>query len=199
MFTGLVEAIGRIRQCRDAGEAVVVTVEAPFTADLAVGDSVAVSGVCLTVTCLGDGTFTADMMPETLACTTARTWREGTAVNLERALALGGRLGGHVVQGHVDGTAKLVAREPGPRWDTLTFACVPTLGRYIAYKGSICVDGVSLTVSGVDEAGFTVSLIPATLAATTLGQARVGEACNIETDVLARYAERLSDFPKDAE
>ena len=164
------------------------------------GASVAVSGVCLTVTSLippqegGPGYLTFDVMPQTMRMTALGRLSVGSVVNLERALRADGRLDGHVVQGHVDGVARLVSRTPGPRWDDLRFALVETsvhLTRYIAPQGSIAVSGVSLTVTGVDATGFSVSLIPTTLDETTLGGLKPGQEVNIEVDVLAKYVERM--------
>lgn len=150
------------------------------------------SGVCLTVTDLpGDGTFAADVMPETLQRSTLGTLVARDTVNLERALPVGGRFGGHVVQGHVDGVGEVRERAAGPRWEDLTIAVQPDLARYVAQKGSIAVAGVSLTVTWVSDAAFGVSLIPTTLAATTLGAAVPGTRLNLEVDVLAKYTERL--------
>ncbi|MBD3689097.1 riboflavin synthase [Nanchangia anserum] len=199
MFTGLVEATGRLCRRVSVEGAAVVTIEAPFAADLAEGDSVSTAGVCLSVTSHTAQTFTADVMPETLAVTTLASLPEGTRVNLERALAANGRLGGHLVQGHVDGIGVVTACRPGPRWDEVDITCDVDVARYIAYKGSIAIDGVSLTVSAVTDNGFTVSLIPTTLEATTLGEIGVGTRVNLETDVMARYAERLTRAPKETE
>jgi riboflavin synthase len=162
------------------------------TSDARPGDSIAVSGVCLTVTELpGDGTFVADVMPETLRRTALGDVAPGSSVNLERALAVGGRYGGHVVQGHVDGVGTIVGRTPGPRWDDVEIELDPALARYVAEKGSITVSGVSLTVTHVSEERFGVSLIPTTLEATTLGKLAAGARVNLEVDVLAKYTERL--------
>ncbi|MDU0969002.1 MAG: riboflavin synthase [Actinomycetaceae bacterium] len=194
MFTGLVEAKGRLAARQATDGAAIVTIEAPFAGQLAEGDSVAVSGVCLTVIDHTDQVFRADVMPETLQMTTLGDVPEGGSVNLERALEAGARLGGHVVQGHVNGVGTIVERRPGPRWDEVTIEVPADLAPYIAYKGSVTVDGVSLTVSGVTDSTFQVSLIPATLADTTLGERAEGDRVNIETDVLARYVERLAQM-----
>jgi riboflavin synthase len=196
MFTGIVEETGRVRSLTHpdatAADAVLVVEADVVTRDAHPGDSIAVAGVCLTVTGLDEhGAFAVDVMPETLRRTGLGALRPGAAVNLERALPVGGRLGGHVVQGHVDGTAALLGRRPGPRWDELTFALPAALAPYVAPKGSVALDGVSLTVAAVDEETFTVCLVPTTLARTTLGAARVGDAVNVEVDVLAKYVERL--------
>ncbi|WP_194522629.1 riboflavin synthase [Cellulosimicrobium sp. JZ28] len=196
MFTGIVEEIGRVRGIGfpgGAGEDAVLTVEGPLAAsDAALGDSIAVNGVCLTVTSLGgDGSFTADVMPESLRRTALGDLVAGSPVNLERAVRADARLGGHVVQGHVDGVGVLVSRAPGERWDDLVLSAPGGLTRYVAEKGSIAVSGVSLTVTHVDDETFGVSLIPTTLEATILGRLVPGDRVNLEVDVLAKYVERL--------
>lgn len=197
MFTGIVEELGTVRAIDfpgvDAdGADAVLTVAGPLaTSDARPGDSIAVDGVCLTVTTVVDGAFTAEVMPETLRRTSLGGLAAGDLVNLERALPVHGRLGGHVMQGHVDGVATLVRRTPGPRWDELEFAAPAALTRYVAEKGSIALSGVSLTVTWVADEGLGVSLIPTTLAATTLGGLAPGGAVNVEVDVLAKYVERL--------
>jgi len=196
MFTGIVEETGRVRSLThpdDTAVDAVLVVEADVaTRDAHPGDSIAVAGVCLTVTGLDErGAFAVDVMPETLRRTGLGRLRPGDAVNLERALPVGGRLGGHVVQGHVDGTATLLARSPGPRWDELTFALPAPLAPYVATKGSVALDGVSLTVAEAGADTFTVCLVPTTLARTTLGALRPGDVVNVEVDVLAKYVERL--------
>jgi len=200
MFTGIVEELGSVvafdRPDADSATApapdAVLTVAGPLvTSDARPGDSIAVDGVCLTVTSVADGAFVAEVMPETLRRSSLETLRPGAPVNLERALPADGRLGGHVVQGHVDGVAALVRRTPGPRWDDLAFSAPGTLTRYVAEKGSIALAGVSLTVTWVADDGFGVSLIPTTLAATTLGRLAPGDVVNVEVDVLAKYVERL--------
>lgn len=196
MFTGIVEEIGRVAAVEHLGPDARLTIVGPLVVqDAGLGDSIAVDGVCLTVTELGPepGSFRVDAMPETLARTTLGRLRAGAAVNLERALPASGRLDGHIVQGHVDGTATIVARHPGPRWDDLELAVPRGLLRYVAQKGSLTVSGVSLTVTGVDDESAVVglSLIPTTLAATTLGTLARGDEVNLEVDVLAKYVERL--------
>jgi len=195
MFTGIVEEVGRVVALdrRDGEGDARLVVRGPLVVqDAHVGDSIAVAGVCLTVTELpGDGSFAADVMPETIHRSTLGTLAADDQVNLERALPVGGRYGGHVVQGHVDGVGEVRARVPGPRWEDLTIAIEPELARYVAEKGSIAVSGVSLTVTWVADAAFGVSLIPTTLAATTLGAAVPGTRLNLEVDVLAKYTERL--------
>ncbi|MBT0995163.1 riboflavin synthase [Cellulomonas sp. DKR-3] len=193
MFTGIVEELGSVVAIEDRGQDARLRVRGPLvTSDAHLGDSIAVDGVCLTVSDLpGDGTFTADVMPESLRRTALGSLVVGAPVNLERALAVGGRYGGHVVQGHVDGVGTVLARRPGERWDEVEVAVPPALARYVAEKGSIAVSGVSLTVTHVSDEAFGVSLIPTTLAGTTLGTLVVGSPVNLEVDVLAKYAERL--------
>lgn len=196
MFTGIVEEIGRVRGIAfpgGVGEDAVLTVEGPLAAsDAGLGDSIAVNGVCLTVTSLGgDGSFTADVMPESLRRTVLGDLVAGSPVNLERAVRADARLGGHVVQGHVDGVGTLVSRAPGERWDDLVLSAPGGLTRYVVEKGSIAVSGVSLTVTHVDAETFGVSLIPTTLEATILGRLVPGDRVNLEVDVLAKYVERL--------
>lgn len=199
MFTGIVEELGTVEAVEPGTDTDGVVTDARLrvrgplvTSDARPGDSIAVSGVCLTVTDLpGDGTFTADVMPETLRRTALGDLTTGTTVNLERALAVGGRYGGHVVQGHVDGVGTVLSRTPGPRWDDVEIGLDPALARYVAEKGSITVSGVSLTVTHVGDDSFGVSLIPATLAVTTLGALAPGARVNLEVDVLAKYTERL--------
>jgi riboflavin synthase len=198
MFTGIVEERGEVVAVgRDAGAAT-VTVRGPrVTADAAEGDSIAVNGVCLTVTAISGPTFTADVMAETLRRTTLGALAPGSPVNLERPLRLGGRLGGHLVQGHVDAVGAIVSRSPGQHWDVVRIVIPPGLARYIVEKGSVAVDGVSLTVSGAgggqdgEPPWFEVSLIPATLSGTTLGSAGPGSGVNLEVDVIGKYVERL--------
>ncbi|MBO3087172.1 riboflavin synthase [Cellulomonas dongxiuzhuiae] len=196
MFTGIVEEMGTVVALvpGDGAEADArLRVRGPLvTSDASLGDSIAVSGVCLTVAELpGDGSFVADVMPETLRRSALGDLAEGDPVNLERALAVGGRYGGHVVQGHVDGVGVVRSRRPGPRWDEVEIGLDPALARYVAEKGSITVQGVSLTVTHVGDDSFGVSLIPTTLQVTTLGALAPGAPVNIEVDVLAKYTERL--------
>ena len=196
MFTGIVEEIGTVREIAFPGgqeSDAVLTVHGPLaTSDAHLGDSIAVNGVCLTVTGVGqDGTFTADVMPESLRRTALGDLLAGSPVNLERAVRADTRLGGHIVQGHVDGVGELVSRTPGERWDDLVLAAPAGLTRYVAEKGSIAVAGVSLTVTAVTQTSFGVSLIPTTLEATVLGDLVPGDRVNIEVDVLAKYVERL--------
>jgi riboflavin synthase, alpha subunit len=193
MFTGIVEEIGEVVAVEPLGEDSRLVVRGPLaTSDARPGDSIAVSGVCLTVTALpGDGIFGADVMPETMRLTTLGELRPGSRVNLERSLRADSRLGGHVVQGHVDGVGTVRSRTPGPRWDEVLVELPRELAPLVARKGAITVDGVSLTVTDVGEDWFGVSLIPTTLAGTTLGAAAPGTRVNLEVDVLAKYVQRL--------
>ncbi|MEU5383087.1 riboflavin synthase [Kitasatospora cineracea] len=207
MFTGIIEELGEVVSIEEIGESSRIRLRGPVvTADARHGDSIAVNGVCLTVLDgneqLADrkGEFSADVMRETLQRSSLGVLRPGSRVNLERAMALGARLGGHLVQGHVDATGTLLSREPGdldadgnPRWEVLRFTLPQPISRYLVEKGSITVDGVSLTVVEAALDSFTVSLIPATLELTTLGAKQVGEPVNLEVDVLAKYVERLLD------
>lgn len=193
MFTGIVVEVGTVIEVRRLGPDAQLVIRAPgVVADTHPGASIAVSGVCLTVTEIGtDGSFTADLMPETLRRTALGQLAAGSQVNLEPALAVTGRLDGHIVQGHVDGVGTIASRDPGERWDEGWIEYEERLSKYVVEKGSIAVSGVSLTVSGLAEGCFKVSLIPTTLAQTILGKLRVGDQVNLETDVLAKYAERL--------
>jgi riboflavin synthase len=191
MFTGLVEATARVRRVQPDGDGVRLEVETPLAAELRQGDSIAVNGVCLTAVDPDGGRFQADVMAETLRRSSLGPLAEGDAVNVELPLRAGDRLGGHVVQGHVDGTGTVAeARDEGFA-RLVRIDAEPGLLRYVVEKGSIAVDGVSLTVAEVDEAGFTVSLIPETLERTTLGLAAPGRVVNLEVDVLAKYVEKL--------
>lgn len=197
MFTGIVEELGEVAGIEDLGEAARITLRCPqLAAGCSRGDSIAVNGVCLTVTAATATTFTADVMAETLRRSALGTLVAGRPVNLERPLRLDGRLGGHLVQGHVDGVGTVLSRAPGPHWDVVRIAVPPELSRYLVEKGSIAVDGVSLTISGLGgDPGapwFEVSLIPTTLQLTTLGRAQPGSAVNLEADVIAKYVERLA-------
>ncbi len=192
MFTGIVEELGTVTALELGADSARLTVRGPLvTSDAEHGASISVNGVCLTVTEHGEGAFTVDVMAETLHRTSLGALRPGDPVNLERAMAASSRFGGHVVQGHVDGTATITAREPGERWEVVRFTLPADLARYLVEKGSITVDGVSLTVVDVEDDAFSVSLIPTTLALTTLGTKGVGDAVNLEVDVLAKYVERL--------
>ena len=192
MFTGIVEEQGTITSVVDLVDSVRLMINGPLvTSDALPGDSVAVNGVCLTVVDVVDGAFTADVMRETLLRSSLGKVVAGSAVNLERAARVDSRLGGHIVQGHVDGTARVTDIEASAHWTVVAFALDPGLTRYLVEKGSITVDGVSLTVMAVEDAAFSVSLIPTTLEHTTLGTRRVGDVVNIEVDVIAKYVERL--------
>jgi riboflavin synthase len=195
VFTGIVEELGEVVSLEADGDLARLTVRGPLvTADAARGDSIAIDGVCLTVTELDGGQFTADVMGETLKHSTLGSLAPGAAVNLERAVRADGRLGGHIVQGHVDGTGTIISRQPGTAWEVVRISVPLELARYVVYKGSVAVDGISLTVSGLSEAGdpwFEVSLIPETLQRTTLGFRRPGAAVNVEVDLIAKYVERL--------
>ncbi len=191
MFTGLVQDLGKIASADRSDEGARVTIETELAGELAEGDSVAVNGVCLTATAVADGTFAADVMNETLSRTSLAAVAPGTGVNLELPLRPSDRLGGHVVQGHVDGlgTVAEVAEDGFSR--RVRFEADPELLRYVVPKGSIAVDGVSLTVAELDQSSFTVSLIPESIARTNLGTAQPGTKVNLEVDVLAKYVERL--------
>jgi riboflavin synthase len=196
MYTGIVEELGEVVGVERLADAAKITVKGPLvTSDAGHGDSLNINGVCLTVTGLSEGTFTADVMLETLNRSSLGHLRPGSPVNLERPMRLDGRLGGHLVQGHVDGTGTIVSRSPGERWDVVRIELPASLDRYVVEKGSIGVDGISLTVSatGQDAAApwFEVSLIPETLARTTLGSKQPGEPVNLEVDVIAKYVEKL--------
>jgi riboflavin synthase len=196
VFTGIVEELGEVVGIDVAGDSARIRVRGPFvTGDAAKGDSIAINGVCLTVTGTQDGEFSADVMGETLDHSSLGALRPGAAVNLERPMRPDGRLGGHIVQGHVDGTGTIEARQAAGDWETVRISLPAGLARYVVHKGSVAVDGISLTVSGLgdDAAGswFEVSLIPETLARTTLGRKQPGEVVNIEVDMIAKYVERL--------
>jgi riboflavin synthase len=195
MFTGIVEELGEVVSIEPGGDFVRLVVRGPLVvSDAGHGDSIAVNGCCLTVTERDESTFAVDVMAETLDKTSIGSLRPGSPVNLERALPAQGRLGGHIVQGHVDGTGTILERTPSEHWEVVRIAVPSPLARYVAAKGSITVDGVSLTVVSVDDAegSFTVSLIPTTLTETTLGTAEVGSTVNLEVDVIAKYVERLT-------
>ena len=193
VFTGIVEELGEIVGKEDLGDAARFVIRGPIvTSDAGHGDSIAVNGVCLTVVdVLADGSFSADVMDETLKRSSLRGADVGTRVNLERAAAVNSRLGGHIVQGHVDGTGHVLSRTPSEHWTVVRIALPPALSRYVVEKGSITVDGISLTVSGLGPDWFEVSLIPTTLDLTTLGRAEAGAPVNLEVDVIAKYVERL--------
>lgn len=193
MFTGIVEERGEVVAVQDLPDAARVTIAGPVvTSDARLGDSISVNGVCLTVVEVEGGAFTADVMRETLVRSSLDKIAPGEPVNLERAAEVGKRFGGHIVQGHVDGTGVILARESTAHWDLVRIGLPPKLARYLVEKGSITVDGVSLTVVDVSDDSFTVSLIPETLRATTLGVRTAGDRVNLEVDVVAKYVERLA-------
>ena len=193
MFTGIVEELGEIVGLDDLADAARLTVRGPeVTSDVANGDSIAVNGVCLTVTSSAAGTFTADVMRETLTRSSLGALAPGSPVNLERSVRLADRLGGPLVQGHVDGVGEVMSRRPGEHWDVVRITLPPGLDRYVVEKGSIAVDGISLTVTAVTGDWFEVSLIPETLKRTTMGQKQPGETVNLEVDVIAKYVEKLT-------
>jgi riboflavin synthase len=192
MFTGIVEELGVVEALVDQGDAVRLTVRGPHvTVDAGLGDSIAVNGCCLTVAERDQETFTADVMRETLDKTALGALGVGDRVNLERAVTPQTRLGGHIVQGHVDGTGRILERTPSEHWEVVEVSLPTEIARYLVPKGSITVDGISLTVVEVGEESFTVSLIPETLARTTLGLKHPGDRVNLEVDVVAKYVERL--------
>ena len=195
MFTGIVEELGAVTDLVDLGDAARITVHGPTVAgDARHGDSISVNGVCLTVVETDGISFTADVMKETLDRSALGGLTTGDPVNLERAARLDSRLGGHLVQGHVDGVGRILARDPAEQWEEVRVSLPPGLHRYVVEKGSITVDGISLTVTGVSPEEFSVSLIPTTLKLTTLGHKGVGDPVNLEVDVLAKYVERLMTF-----
>jgi len=195
MFTGIVEELGETVAVDDLGDAARLTVRGPqVTQDVANGDSIAVNGVCLTVASTSGDTFTADVMRETLNRSSLGALAPGTPVNLERSVRLTDRLGGHLVQGHVDGTGTIISRTPAEHWDVVRIGLPPgppDLARYVVEKGSVAVDGISLTIVSVSATWFEVSLIPETLKRTTLGAKQPGETVNLEVDVIAKYVEKL--------
>ncbi|MDQ0983358.1 riboflavin synthase [Streptomyces sp. V2I9] len=192
MFTGIIEELGEVTAVERLADASRFRLRGPLVTEGARhGDSIAVNGVCLTVVDTADGEFTAVVMAETLERSSLGALAPGSRVNLERPMALGGRLGGHLVQGHVDGTGTIVERTPSEHWEIVKVSLPPELARYVVEKGSITVDGVSLTVVDAAAGHFTVSLIPTTLALTTLGHKQPGDPVNLEVDVIAKYVERM--------
>jgi len=197
VFTGIVEEVGTVVVREDQSDSAVLRIRAQrVLEDVALGDSIAVNGVCLTVTGVSDGVWSTDVMAETLRRSSLGDATEGQPVNLERAVTPHTRLGGHLMQGHVDGVGSILSRTPGEHWEVVRVALPPQLARYVVEKGSIAVDGVSLTVSAVspvsvDQPWFEVSLIPTTLRETTLGTRAPGAPVNLEVDVIAKYVERL--------
>jgi riboflavin synthase len=192
VFTGIVEELGEVVAWEDLPDSARITVRGPLvTSDAKHGDSIAVNGVCLTVVDNVGGTFTADVMRESLDRSSLGSLTVGSRVNLERAVRLSDRLGGHIVQGHVDGTGRVVSRTPSEHWDVVRITLPADLDRYVVEKGSITVDGISLTVSSIGTDFFEVSLIPTTLELTTLGSKVVGDPVNLEVDITAKYVEKL--------
>jgi riboflavin synthase len=192
VFTGIVEELGEVVSLDWHGEGAVLGIRGPaVTVDARAGDSIAVSGVCLTVVDVTGDVFSADVMKETFDHSALGSLAVGEPVNLERAATVATRLGGHIVQGHVDGVGTVLARVPGASWEDVRVALPPGLSRYIVHKGSITVDGVSLTVTEISDDSFAVSLIPTTLAVTTLGRKGIGALVNLEVDVIAKYVEKL--------
>ncbi|WP_049576740.1 riboflavin synthase [Streptomyces sp. SBT349] len=192
MFTGIIEELGEVLAVEPAGDSARLRLRgAVVTEGASHGDSIAVNGVCLTVVETGEGAFTADVMAETLHRSNLGDLDPGSPVNLERPTPVGGRLGGHIVQGHVDGTAAVLSRVPGDQWEAVTFSLPEGLARYVVEKGSITVDGVSLTVMEAGEDRFSVGLIPTTLGLTTLGRKQPGAVVNLEVDIIAKYTESL--------
>ena len=192
MFTGIVEELGEIVGIEPQGDSVALTIRgALVTQDAVHGASIAVNGVCLTVVDVKDEAFTADVIKETLDKSGLGALEPGSKVNLERPVRLSDRLGGHLVQGHVDGVGEIVSREPGERWDVVTVSLPPELSRYLVDKGSITVDGISLTVVEAGADRFSIALIPTTLSLTTLGHKKPGDPVNLEVDVVAKYVERM--------
>jgi riboflavin synthase len=192
MFTGLIEDLGTLRELRIGGTQAQLTVNTglPMT-ELTLGESIAVNGVCLTVTSFGDGAFTADVSPETLKCTSLGSLARGARVNLERALRLSDRLGGHLVSGHVDGMARITGRDlDGNAW-RFTFQAEPGVMDFLVAKGSVAIDGISLTVNDVTEQTFSLAIIPHTLSLTTLQDRKVGDDVNVETDLIGKYVARF--------
>ncbi len=192
MFTGIIEEVGKVRSLRRAAQGAIAGIEARSVgAELNPGDSIAVNGACLTVTDRKGENFSCDLSPETLQRTTLGEARKGMLVNLERPLSLGSRLGGHFVQGHIDGIGRLVSRAAGGDGSVLTFEYPMEIERYLVHKGSVAVDGISLTIAALKGNSFTVAVIPFTLKMTNLGGLRIGSAVNLEVDILGKYVERF--------
>lgn len=196
MFTGIITDIGRIEQVEPAGDTKFVIASQYDSASIAIGASICCSGVCLTVVDKGPGWFSVTASAETLACTNLADWKTGTAVNLERALRVGDELGGHIVSGHVDGVVEIDGIQEDGDSLRFRFSLPDELAPYIASKGSVCLNGVSLTVNEVDENGFGINVIPHTQEMTTFGAAKAGDRVNLEIDVLARYVARLAQKEK---
>lgn len=195
MFTGIVTDIGEVRRVTPRNDVRRLTIGTRYdTSRIDLGASIACSGVCLTVVGTDEGSFDVEAAPETLAVTTVGFWREGTRINLERALKIGDELGGHIVQGHADGVATVLSRQDLGETTRFWLEAPADLARFIAVKGSITLDGTSLTVNAVDDASFSCLLIPHTLTHTTWGPVKAGDVVNIEIDMMARYAARLAEF-----
>lgn len=193
MFSGIIQAVGSIKSRRPKGGDLMLEINAPGLGldQVAIGDSIAVDGVCLTATTVNEHSFVADLSTETLACSSLGRKRAGAPVNLEKALCLGDALGGHLVSGHVDAVGKLLGRRDDARSVVMTFSLPESVARFVAAKGSICIDGVSLTVNRVTDDSFTINVVPHTLEATTMGRYRGGTEVNLEVDLVARYIDRL--------
>jgi riboflavin synthase len=191
MFTGIITDVGRVRAVKPGGDTAFTIATAYDTDDIAIGASIACAGVCLTVTERGKGWFAVQASAETLSRTTLGEWREGSAINLERALKVGDELGGHILSGHVDAVAEIVSRRPEGDSVRFVFAVPPPFDKAVAPKGSVALDGVSLTVNEVEGRRFGINIIPHTQANTTFGAAQAGDRVNLEIDVLARYVARL--------
>jgi riboflavin synthase len=191
MFTGIISALGSISNLSLTDDAAVIEISAPFCASIAAGDSVSVNGVCLTAINITDDTFSADVMGQTLEMTTLGKLQAGDKVNLELAMLPDTRLGGHIVQGHVDAVGEILARTPHPDWEVVRISLPKSISQYVVARGSITVEGTSLTVSTLGDSWFEVSLIPTTLTHTNLGAKQIGDLVNLESDILARHVERL--------
>ncbi|GBF31001.1 riboflavin synthase [bacterium MnTg04] len=193
MFSGIIQAIGSIKSRQPKGGDLMLEINAPGLGldQVAIGDSIAVDGVCLTATAVNEHGFVADLSTETLACSALGRKRAGAPLNLEKALCLGDALGGHLVSGHVDAVGKLLGRRDDARSVVMTFSLPESVARFVAAKGSICIDGVSLTVNRVTDDSFTINVVPHTLEATTMGRYRGGTEVNLEVDLVARYIDRL--------
>jgi riboflavin synthase len=191
MFTGIISALGSISNLSLTDDAAVIEISAPFCASIAAGDSVSVNGVCLTAINITDDTFSADVMGQTLKMTTLGKLQAGDKVNLELAMLPDTRLGGHIVQGHVDAVGEILARTPHPDWEVVRVSLPTSISQYVVARGSIAVEGTSLTVSTLGDSWFEVSLIPTTLTHTNLGAKQIGDLVNLESDILARHVERL--------
>jgi riboflavin synthase len=198
MFTGIIEEVGTVEHIRQSGEAIVMTIGAKkILVDVHLGDSIAVNGVCLTVTSFTDRTFTVDVMPETVKATSLRTLTKGSKVNLERAMAANGRFGGHFVSGHVDGIGRIVRKWPSANAVYYEIEIPKELRQYMILKGSVAVDGTSLTIFGLTDQTFTISLIPHTRAETILGEKQPGDIVNIECDMIGKYVVQLMEGKKE--